>query len=100
MRTNVYMTKAAFDMLPEYSASYPTGQFIGKQWKCCRRQKGKLDIWLLAEYIPDDDPKYIGLDWKNIIVSVSGLKPDRFCNPNDWVRLYREAKEKGEAHAH
>lgn len=53
----IQITKAEFDALPEYSATFPTGTTPGKRWK---RHDGAFDptcekpIWLIGEYDPND----------------------------------------------
>lgn len=60
---------AAFEELPTYSATIPTGKTLGKRWK---RGEPYVDPqhWLLGEYVELDPPEpgYIGIDWRQIIV--------------------------------
>lgn len=56
-------TRADFDLLPEYSATIPTGAYVGKMWK--RRQP---DRWLLCWYAPADKPDHVVVHWRELIV--------------------------------
>lgn len=64
----LHLTKAEFDALPEYSATFPTGTTPGKQWK---RHDGAHDpscdkpVWMIGEYDPTDDGKgpNIKINW-------------------------------------
>jgi hypothetical protein len=60
----VYVTRREFNDLLEYSHTLPTGTTIGKTWK----RKNGTD-WYMGEYVPDDDPKMIGIVWTKIVVS-------------------------------
>lgn len=62
----VLMTQKAFDDLPEYSLSDPTGTTIGKQWKMgWGRRDGPL-TWYLSEYIKCDEPGYVDIQRQEI----------------------------------
>lgn len=52
-----------FDQLLEYSASIPTGMFIGKRWKC-RSYEGNW--WYLREYFPSDEPNTVTIRTRRI----------------------------------
>ena len=68
----VYLSQKEFDELGEYSTSIPTGTTIGKQWKRnCYWHKSHPKygtLWCLGEYIPDPDPKFVVIVWKEIII--------------------------------
>lgn len=64
----VVLTQKEFRELPEYSTSLPTGTTIGKKWK---RQKDWQDAskgWLMGEYIPNPNPKKVGIHWREVVV--------------------------------
>jgi hypothetical protein len=52
-----------FDALPNYSASLPTGQTIGKQWK-----RFTDEGWFLGEYVESLKPGCIGIEWDRLIL--------------------------------
>lgn len=67
---------ADFAKLPAYNASMPTGKYPGKCWrrfvpddpqghKDVTTQPGK---WLLGAYEPCDDPGYLLVRWRNLMV--------------------------------
>lgn len=94
---NIYLTQEAFDLLPEYSATFPSATTIGKQWK--RRQPGEspgaLDELFLGEYVPCDEAGLVGIKWQKIVISPAGLKADQMCHPKDWVKMFEAAQEGG-----
>jgi len=58
------MTKADFNALSDYSCSMPTGVYVGKAWKCQRR-----DGWYLAWYgFSDKGPDYCSNNFRKITV--------------------------------
>ncbi len=50
------VTPDAFDRLPEYSTTLPTGTAIGKRWKAHR-----MSGWRLGEYVEHPDPGKVKL---------------------------------------
>ena len=55
------ISKKAFDSLPEYSCSIPTGVFIGKVWKCNLNFTKRIpgEDWVIREYVKDPaNPDY------------------------------------------
>ena len=61
------ITQRAFDGLPEYSMSNPTGTVIGKVWKCNMnvfRTDGPDPLWVICEYIDIGDPKNVGIYYR------------------------------------
>lgn len=76
MIETITLTQKQFDDLPEYSCSIPTGTTIGKQWKkniyafTNFSDKVKRQKWFLCEYIKDDDPKMVGILYKQIVAVV------------------------------
>jgi len=76
----VYMIQKELNKYAEYSCSLPTGQSLGKKW--VRNQsfllpadhpKKHIGDWWLGEYVPDPDPKMIGVRWVPIeVVDVWG----------------------------
>jgi hypothetical protein len=66
--TEARMNVEYFDQLLEYSASLPTGTFVGKRWKAQRNDRDKNDrVWFLCEYVEDPDPKLIGIQRRRIM---------------------------------
>lgn len=66
------MGQAAFDALPEYSTSLPTGQAIGKRWKKHIRTGPSTGRWILGEYAKASDPRNILIIWSWIKI----VEPD------------------------
>jgi hypothetical protein len=70
------MSRAVFDLLPEYSCSNPTGAYEGKMWK---RHDGSFDreflarggkpTWLLCWYGVSDKPGYVSNNFREIILA-------------------------------
>jgi len=60
------ISRIAFDSLPEYSCSIPTGVTIGKVWKCNRNfgLPTEEKDWVICEYVDDPrgDPSYAGIE--------------------------------------
>jgi len=53
----IALTQEAFDVLPNYSHSIPTGTTIGKQWKCLvKRNREDKGTWYMKEYTTHPDP--------------------------------------------
>lgn len=61
--TTALATQEQFDALSEYSASFPSGTYVGKVWK---RRHG--DGWLLGEYVDTPDPNRVGVKWRELMV--------------------------------
>lgn len=60
----VLMTQADFNALAEYSCSMPTGVYVGKSWKCERK-----DGWYLVWFgFSDRGPEYCSNNRRKIIV--------------------------------
>lgn len=58
---SIRLNQSELNALLEYSTSVPTGTTIGKRWK------RKTDSgWLIGEYIPDQDPKRVGIKWYKV----------------------------------
>lgn len=59
------MTQQEFDALYEYSCSLPTGTTVGKKWKRNMNwHTGQSADWVTCEYVPDPDPKMIGIKYR------------------------------------
>jgi hypothetical protein len=72
--THALMSKSAFDKLPEYSATMPTGVYVGKMWKrhdgvydSAFRASGGVPDWKLVWYGPVVDKKCAVL-FRSIII--------------------------------
>jgi hypothetical protein len=71
----LHLTVAEFEALPEYSATFPTGQTPGKRW---RRLDGAFDPtclkprWMIGEYDPNYDgkAKTIRINWYAPVIRV------------------------------
>lgn len=62
--THALMEKGAFDKLPEYSHSTPSGVYIGKMWK----GKYKGGVWYLAWFsVGDEDKTYLNNNYRIIL---------------------------------
>jgi hypothetical protein len=68
--------------IPEYSTSFPTGQTIGKLWKCNQDPISEPSHWVVAMYIPDDHPGYVGIVWFDVELR-AGPEPGGY-SPPDW----------------
>lgn len=61
--THALMTRDTFAQLLEYSATIPTGVYVGKMW---RRQT--VSGWLLAWFGPGDDPDTCSINWREVLL--------------------------------
>lgn len=68
--TDAVMARSAFDELPEYSCSIPTGVTIGKQWKA--RRPASDTGWFLGSYEDEPDqatwPGQVRIMWRRLHV--------------------------------
>lgn len=73
------LTKAEFEALPEYSASFPTGTTPGKRWKRLDGShdqafidRGGKPEWWVGEFDPADDGKGpdIRINWYRPVIRV------------------------------
>ena len=66
----VYLSQKEFDELLDYSCSVPTGQTIGKRWRCRNDYYDASRGWLMGEYIPDpnDEPGWVAIKWRKIVI--------------------------------
>lgn len=62
--THAVMDKSEFNNLLEYSASLPSGTFIGKKWK----RNCFNGTWVMGEYVEHDDPKLVKIIWREILL--------------------------------
>lgn len=88
----IALTQAAFDKLPEYSATVPTGGTPGKQWKSnngwCHTDK---DDWYLEEYYEKPgDTEYVYVKRARIVIREVGLKASEVVGSDEWARLRDE----------
>ena len=71
--THALCSPEDFEAMLEYSASYPTGMYLGKVWKA-RELRLHLDsggprfVWFLGEYVPCHLPDQIGIKWRSLEV--------------------------------
>lgn len=63
-RPTVFVSKADFDSLMDYSCSIPTGTTNGKWWK--REAPRGSGNWLLGVYGPDENPKMVKIHWRRL----------------------------------
>ena len=66
-----FMSMKYFDKLLEYSASLPTGTYLGKRWKRREPYLDKLTTyynWFMGEYVKDDDPNQTKIIWRHIYI--------------------------------
>lgn len=68
------MSQKAFDSLDEYSCSVPTGQRIGKVWKCKVDYYDESQGWLIREYVSHPDPRKVGISTRRIQIDSSSLQ--------------------------
>jgi hypothetical protein len=66
--THAVMTRDAFEALPEYSCTIPTGTTIGKRWRRGEPYVGTRLHWYLGEYVPCDLPGQTGITWREILL--------------------------------
>jgi len=73
----VILTTQELEALPEYHCTMPLRTVVGTQWRksgSAHDPKHSLDVilrdpgWLRGEYVDHDDPKCIGIEWKDITV--------------------------------
>jgi len=62
----IYLTRARFEALPEYSCSIPTGQTIGKAWRRGVPFRGPRRRWYMGRYVEHPDPDLVGIEWRLI----------------------------------
>ncbi len=78
--TYIALTQEAFESLPEYSHSLPTGTTIGKQWK----RKVSKTQWDLVEYTKHQDPALVGISYRRIVIREAGLRPENLVQMKHW----------------
>ena len=59
--------------LPEYSASQPTGAFVGKMWLRNENWKSRSDVegaWWVAEFVPSPTKPetHLATTWRRIVI--------------------------------
>ena len=62
----IVISRAELFALPNYSASLPTGQTIGKRWRFgTQYHVGKPDMceWRIGEYVEHSEPNTVGITW-------------------------------------
>lgn len=62
------MSKAAFDSLPEYNTTLPTGTRVGKTWKRRVPSSGEIHTWMIGEYVKSAKVGFVDIDWRWIEV--------------------------------
>jgi hypothetical protein len=64
----VHITAADLAALPEYSASLPTGTYLGKRWKrdCGPDRDSGRKTWFIGEFYPIDIPGEVGIRWSEV----------------------------------
>lgn len=96
--TVTVLTQEAFNVLPEYSHSYPSATTIGKQWKAKVIKKEKSFrqpnvYWYLEEYTKHQDPNKVGIKRTMILIRPYGLKVSEICHPDNWAKMWRAEHE-------
>jgi hypothetical protein len=89
-RTVVRLTRAAFDKLPEYSTSLPSGIRVGKQFKAKRPWRSPDFQWWRGTYGRPDGSGPEGtlpIWWDRIEVAEDGTAPEHITSSDDWSRL-------------
>lgn len=86
----IMLTQAAFDKLPTYSDSLPSGTYSGKQWKAQADVECEDNWWMAEYYMKSGDTKNIHIKWEKIVISDIGLKANEVVGTDDWVRLMDE----------
>jgi len=79
----LYLYPWEFDSMPEYNTTLPTGTTCGKVW----RRYTKVGM-----YIPDEDPKMIGILWFDVCIR-QGPKPSGY-HPPDWSNYEQWRKDR------
>lgn len=64
----VAITMKAFNELPDYSCSLPTGTTIGKQWKRRNCYHDASKGWSRGEFVPHSSPGTVGIEWREIVI--------------------------------
>ena len=76
----VFLTLAELSQLPNYSWSVPTGQTLGKRWRCNNNDRPFRSLeqvnelpedWYMGEYYMDDTiPEgQIGIRWRKMVIT-------------------------------
>ncbi len=67
-----HISRSAFDGLPEYSCSVPTGVYPGKVWRCNLNafapRIGTEPLWVIREYVADG-PDHCSIDCRRPIIT-------------------------------
>lgn len=98
MSWRIYLYPWELRSMPEYSTTLPTGTTTWKMWKrnvLARGEHGGLvatDEWLVGQYVPCDDPNYIGIRWHEVHLK-AGPEP-RIYRPPDWSNMDRYRRER------
>jgi hypothetical protein len=77
--THALMTRRTFNKLHEYSATFPSGVYLGKMWK---RHDGGFDrrfrasggkpVWKLVWYGRHANPKFVSNNFRDILIIEDG----------------------------
>ena len=62
------MDKADFERLAEYSATNPSGAYVGKMWRRHEVKKGS-DLWYLGWYGHSEKPGFVSNNWRLILIA-------------------------------
>lgn len=95
-RLTLFLYPWELDSMPEYSTTLPTGTTVGKVWRADKNVnvRGASPEWVVAMYIPDEDPKMVGIVWFNVELRQGPhprgyAKPD-WSNSDQWKRDQKE----------
>lgn len=66
----IFIAKFEFDQMPDYSATIPTGAFVGKMWKrkepyCGTHADGSVK-WFVGHYTDHPDKTKVGIRWYDV----------------------------------
>jgi hypothetical protein len=81
-RNEIRLFAWELESMGEYSSTLPTGQTIWKQWRC--RALDEPSGWVVGQYVPSLDPKYVGIRWYRVVLK-HGPRPPLY-SPPDWDR--------------
>ena len=80
--TTLRMTQAAFDKLPVYGVTTPTGLRIGKMWRHCGRER-----WYVARMEATGKPGEVRVVWYLPLISRKGLTAEEVPGSDEWHLL-------------
>ena len=66
--THAVMSQDDFEKLLDYTASQPTGTYVGKMWRAQYGKPGSRK-WYLCWFGKDPDPKFLSNNYREILIA-------------------------------